>query len=519
MTLIFAFVLFEMAVTAQDGQESQTPAGEYKGGDSSEKIAPAVSKPSNQSGQSATKQITFGAVNVSGSVRVRAENWGWFETANFDDSYTFGAAVIRISLWQQRRKFDWLIEGEFPVLSNLPERAVAPGPAGQLGLGASYYAANNQQDASAVLKQAFVRVKDVFGDKSSSFRAGRFEFSEGAETAPANTTLATLKRDHIAQRLIGPFSFSHVGRSFDAVQYVRNNRASNLTFAGGRAVEGVFQLRSLKELDVDFWYGAYTRPLPGKKVESELRLLALHYHDGRTALKTDNRNPVSRLADTRNIRINTLGGHYLAAMQVGGGTADFLAWTVGQFGRWGTLSHRAGALAVEAGFQPGGDIAATLKPWLRAGYFRSSGDADPADGKHTTFFQILPTPRIYARFPFYNLMNSEDVFAQLRLRPNPALSVRADVRHLRLSNKNDLWYSGGGAFQQRSFGYAGRPGGGSRSLGTLFDISADYAFKPNLTLSLYAAGVRGGQVQANIYPVGGRNPLARFIYFELVKRF
>ena len=311
--LAFAFVIIELIAAAQTPRVAPTLPDEYMKVDNSGVLVPAESQPSDRSKQNSPKQIKFGGINVSGSLRLRAENWGWFETPNFDDSYRFGAAQLRVSLWQQRRNFDWLIEGEFPALISLPQRAVAPAPQGQLGLGASYLAANRSQDASAVLKQGFVRIKGIAGDKRSSLRVGRFEFSEGAEMAPANATLATLKRDHIAQRLVGPFSFSHVGRSFDAVHYVRNTKSSNITFVGGRVVEGVFQLRGLRELDVDFWYGAYTKPLPGKRFESEFRLFTLHYHDGRPALKTDNRTEASRLADTRNIRINTIGGHYIAA--------------------------------------------------------------------------------------------------------------------------------------------------------------------------------------------------------------
>lgn len=96
-----------------------------------------------------------------------------------EDDYTFGAAVLRLSLGQKRERVDWQVEGEFPVLVNLPERAVAPAPQGQLGLGANYYAASGRQDASAILKQAYVRVKHLFGDRASSLRAGRFEFVDG----------------------------------------------------------------------------------------------------------------------------------------------------------------------------------------------------------------------------------------------------------------------------------------------------------------------------------------------------
>jgi hypothetical protein len=519
---LFAFAL---AVAATSALAQTAPPRELAGADP--KAAPAASKeaPTPPSPVAAPKpapkaprQLKIGGVNVNGSLRARAESWGWFETPGFEDNYTFGAAVLRLSLGQHKERVDWLVEGEFPVLFNLPERAAAPAPQGQLGLGANYFAANGRQDASAVLKQAFVRVKGLFGDKPSSLRAGRFEFADGSETTPADPTLAALKRDHIAHRLVGPFSFSHVGRSFDGLQYARNTKTENFTFVGARAVEGVFQLRALNQLDVDFFYGAYTKPLPGKKVESEFRLFGLAYHDGRPALKTDNRALAARRADAENIRVNTVGGHYIAAAKAGGGAVDVLAWGVGQFGRWGALSHRAGAVAVEGGFQPGGPLA-KVKTWLRAGYFRGTGDGDPTDDRHGTFFQALPTPRIYARFPFYNLMNNEDLFVQVKMKPHTRLALRADVRSLRLSDENDLWYVGGGAFQKNSFGYVGRPSGGNRSLGTLFDLSADITVAPNTSLTFYGAGVRGGRVQANIYPAGGPNPTARYFYAELTQRF
>jgi hypothetical protein len=53
------------------------------------------------------------------------------------------------------------------------------------------------------------------------------------------------------------------------------------------------------------------------------------------------------------------------------------------------------------------------------------------------------------------------------------LALRADVHHLRLSNANDQWYLGGGAFQPQTFGYTGRPSNGRKTLGTLVDLSAD----------------------------------------------
>jgi hypothetical protein len=274
----------------------------------------------------------------------------------------------------------------------------------------------------------------------------------------------------------------------------------------------------MKELDVDFWYGAFTRPLAHEKAASEFRVLALHYHDGRGALKTDNRTAARRRADAENIRVTTVGGNYVAVVKTARGAVDLLAWGVGQFGGWGTQRHRAGAFVFEGGIQPAGALS-EIKMWLRGGYARSTGDADPADGRHTTFFQVLPTPRIHARFPFYNMMNTEDAYAQLKLKPHARLALRAYVRHLRLSSRHDLWYVGGGAFQEATFGYAGRASGGHKGLGTLFDLSADITLTPLTALTFYGAGVRGGGVQSFVYPAGGSNPATRFFYAELTRRF
>ncbi len=456
--------------------------------------------------------IKLGKLTLSGSLRARFESWDWFETSAAENSYNFGAATLRLALGQQLEKFEWQVEGAFPLLLGLPDHAIAPAPQGQLGLGATYFAANGRQDASAFVKQAFIRFKGLAGDKASSLKLGRFEFNDGTEVIPTDASLATLKRDHISQRLIGTFGFTHVGRSFDGVQFVRNAKSGNFTFVGARPTEGVFQLRGWKELDVDFYYGAFTKPIKRKTSESDLRLFALHYHDGRRVLKTDNRPAALRAADNEKIRVTTVGGHYLGVAKAGAGKADVLLWGAGQFGDWGKLNQRAGALAAEAGYQFGGKI----NPWLRAGYFRSTGDGNPNDGTHNTFFQVMPTPRIYARFPFYNLMNNEDAFAQLRLKPHAKLALRTDVHRLRLSSANDQWYLGGGAFQPQTFGYTGRPSNGRKTLGTLVDLSADYTLTPTTTLTFYLAGVRGGAVAKSIYPQGGN---ARFLYLELAKRF
>ena len=122
------------------------------------------------------------------------------------------------------------------------------------------------------------------------------------------------------------------------------------------------------------------------------------------------------------------------------------------------LTQRSGAFAAEGGWQP--NFGASVRPWLRGGYYYSSGDNNPNDGTHGTFFAVLPTPRVYARFPFFNSMNNTDAFGEVMLRPGKKLAVGSDVHGIWLSSSSDLWYSGGGAFQPWTFGFQGRPSGG-----------------------------------------------------------
>jgi hypothetical protein len=246
--------------------------------------------------------------------------------------------------------------------------------------------------------------------------------------------------------------------------------------------------------------GEGDRSATGDKNAGELRAFALGYIDHRTlVLKTDNRPAAIRAADLGKIEIATWGGDYAdVANTTNAGKFDFLAWGVVQTGAWGNLAQRAGAAFVgEAGWQLPVKV---LKPWLSAGYSYGSGDGNPNDSTHGTFFQVLTTPRQYARFPFYNMMNNEDFYGSLNLRPATKLGLRSEAHALRLSSASDLWYSGGGAFQPQTFGYTGRPSNGSRSLGDVWDLSADYRVTKFFSTTLYYGHAWGKSVIAKIYP-------------------
>jgi hypothetical protein len=464
--------------------------------------------------------IKLGRSNVvlSGSIRTRFENWNFFDSVPpSDGEYTFSGNLLRLSLSEKREDFDWQIEGAVPFLLNLPSRASAPAPQGVLGLGGNYFAsANDQHVINIFVKQAFIRFTGS-DDKATTVRFGRYEFIEGLENRQPDPTLGFLKRERIGHRLIGNFGFSHMGRSFDGIEFKRDDGKHNLTITAARATRGVFQTDGNGELDVDIAYAGYTR-IVGAKTSSpgEFRIFGMHYHDGRTGsltTKVDSRPAPIRTADRQTIRLGTVGGHLAQTAKVGAAKADMVLWAALQFGAWGVLDQRSGAIDVEGGIQFAN---APWKPWLRGGYAYHSGDDDPTDGTNGTFFEMLSTPRIYARFPFYNRMNLRDAFGQLILRPHKNLTLRAEGHVLRLTSPSDLWYAGGGAFAQRNFGFAGRPSGGSKDLGEVIDFGADWNVNRNLTLSGYYAHAFGGRVIRTIFP---SRENADFAYIEAVLRF
>ena len=467
--------------------------------------------------QAAPAPIKLGSITLTGSLRSRLYMWDWFEPAAGNNTYQYSGNLFRIGLSQNRDSWDWNAEFAVPFLLGLPNDATGTGPQqGALGFGANYYSANPGSRNTAMIfpKLLYFRLDGLGGDKRQTLRVGRFEFLDGSEVTPKNATLASLKSTRISQRLLGNFGFSDVGRSFDGVQYALAAPRDNLTFVAAVPTRGVFQVDGWGWNRAAFGYLAYTHQWGGKVHSADTRLFFLDYDDFRHIVKTDSRALAVRRADLANIRIETFGGHSIHAIQSGAGVVDLLAWGAVQTGRWGVQQQRAGAVDVEAGIQP--KVLKQLKPWIRGGYSYGSGDNDPNDNRHGTFFQVLPTPRPYARFPFFNMMNNEDRFGILLLRPHPKVTIGSEFHAIRLANANDFWYSGGGLYQPWTFGYTGRATSGKRSLGNLYDTSVDYRVNRGLTLSAYIGYTQGLAALEQIYPTGKDG---RFGYLELFKRF
>ena len=452
--------------------------------------------------------IQFGSVTLTGSARDRVEDWDWFTPSTGDPRYTFNGTTVRLGLSQNRHLFDWMFEIQAPILLGLPSNAVAGGAQGQLGQGASYYVANGKESNTAFVfpSKAFLRFHDVFGTEGSTLRIGRFDFQDGGEVTTKDPTVAAVKRDRIQQRLIGPFTFTDVMRAFDGFHYVYDNPTMNYTLIGAVPTRGVFQVDGWGWDDVTFGYASTTRQLNTPTTAGELRLFGIYYEDFRPVTKVDNRSAAAKAVDHADIRIWTWGGHYVSDWKTAVGTFDVMGELAVQFGNWGVERQRAGMFDTEAGFQP--RFPEHMKPWLRGGYYYGSGDKNPTDGTHGTFFQILPTARPYARFPFYDMMNNVDRFGMLTLRPHPRFTIHTEAHALRLASGADLWYLGGGAYQPWSFGYQGRAGNGATSLANLYDVNVDVAINSHLSVTPYYGFAQGKSVIQFIYPKGKDGHLA-----------
>jgi len=182
---------------------------------------------------------------------------------------------------------------------------------------------------------------------------------------------------------------------------------------------------------------------------------------------------------------------------------------------WGRLTFAATSLVPPTFLAFSRHFPSTV-PWLRAGFREGSGDSNPNDSTHNTFFEVLTGPRPFARVPFFDGTNIQDLNGHLIFRPHPKVTTSSEFHSLRLANPNDLWYSGGGVYQPWTFGYTGRPTSGRRSLANFYDTNIEYRVNRKLTLTGYFGYMQGlGSIEL-IYP---RDKNGSYGYGELLYRF
>jgi hypothetical protein len=112
-------------------------------------------------------------------------------------------------------------------------------------------------------------------------------------------------------------------------------------------------------------------------------------------------------------------------------------------------------------------------------------------------------------------MNSQDTFVQLILKPHRRVTIRTDYHWLRLSEKRDLWYTGGGATNDDVFGFSGIPAHDHRELAHLVDIGVNVTLLRQLSGYAYYGHAIGQGVVKGTFAGSDAN----YGYVELTFRY
>ncbi len=422
----------------------------------------------------------------------RVESWSFF-TPRVDlqapadpvghPRYTFLADRVDLGVRAEGPRFGLGAAFNYVRLENLPSQAIGPGG---LGSGAFYFAATGvSYSYQLYLSELALTVKSSRG--GASVTLGRMQFASGAESAPATASLARLTRERLHSRLVGNFEWSHYQRRFDGVRVDVDRPRWHTTAALFVPTQGGFEeSANLSMPNVQLATGSLT----GKGATAQSQAFVTAYRDRRAMARVvDNTGAPDRPVD---VTVTAIGGSHARIVKTGRGELDAVVWGAAQAGSWYGQPQRAASVAAEIGHRWTGAAGA---PWLRAGYLWASGDRDPNDGRHGTFFSMLPSSRSYALSSTYAQMNLRDVFVQAWFEPR-RVKTRIELHALGLASAGDRWYQGSGATagDGRYFGYSGRPSGGETRLGTVLEGMVDVPIRKYWSINGYAATMWAGPV-------------------------
>ena len=436
----------------------------------------------------------------------RVESWWYFEPRLDplaltpepvgEPDYTFIGDRAELGVRVDGDRFDLTGAFNYVRLENLPTNAIGPGG---FGSGAFYFAATGvRYSYQLYLGELTLRIKSR--DRTRSLTVGRMPFSSARHRPlrsgaidPGPGAVGRLAQERLEGRLIGNFEWSFYQRRFDGARFDLDRGRWLFTAAGFVPTQGGFEeSTNLSIPKVQIGIGSATRT----SGLSESQAFAYLYRDRRRGnfAVVDNTASPDRPV---NITIATLGGSHALVRRTSAGAIDVVGWGALQIGDWYGVPHRAGSATIEAGHRW---MDAPLRPWLRGGYLWSSGDAAPLDGRHGTFFQMLPSSRKYALSSVYAQMNVRDAFLQAWIEPR-RFSSRIELHRVSLASGRDLWYQGSGATASRDrfFGFSGRAAGGNTSLGTVLEGTVDVPIRTYWSVNGYAGTMWGGGVVSRMF--------------------
>src|SRR5262249_27699302 len=144
--------------------------------------------------------------------RLRGEFVDWFQppagSKTPTNDYNFIGNKFQIGVRVTRDPYEMFVQFQDSTVAHLPTNGV--------GGGWVYYAnVQRQLQNGTILRNAWLGTNRLFGLQGLSAKGGRQLYSDGAEAKARSATLKWLQQWRIGQRLVGPFDYTHAGRSFD----------------------------------------------------------------------------------------------------------------------------------------------------------------------------------------------------------------------------------------------------------------------------------------------------------------
>jgi hypothetical protein len=373
----------------------------------------------------------------------------------------------------------WKLHGMLQAggVANIPEN-------GAFAAGPTYFAANDQRRDVGVI--GIAELYGAYEHDGLKLVLGRQPYVDGVEVQTGVAHLDAVKKRRLSDRLIGTSEWPNTARRFDGISGGYGAGSTHVAVFGLRPLGGAFESydEAFEEIDDVAVYGATVTGRHGQWIPgTEVRLFTVQYEDERLV--------------SPDLSLNTSGASFL----IGNATSDLLLWGALQTGEWGSEDQDAWAFLVDLGRRfdnaPG-------KPDVHLAWEQSSGDTDPDDRSHGTFFNVLPTNhKFYGSMDYLAFQNLRDAYVEALFGVGPKLKVRTAFHDFALTETTDLWYGGSGAYEEGSFGYAGRAIGRtypSKSLGQELDLELTWPLASGFELGMGGGRWWSGEAAEAFFP-------------------
>jgi hypothetical protein len=444
--------------------------------------------------------VEFKKLDLGVDGRFRWEYWGGLEgQPNSQSDYNFMSLRVRPYVKYPSEHLVFFFQFQYAGAFNLPENAVS-------GPGSLYFSLSDPDDAPQAtdVLEFWMMGKDLLVD-GLGFEVGRLGIKDGLETLYEDEALNWVKKARLSERLWGTFDWTNVGRRYHAARAFYDTEQFRLDAVASKLLAGGFDYdTAFQELkDVEIFGGFLTLKDDFLIDNTEIRIYGIYFRDDRDVAKT---------VTGGTLDIPAVGASWAGVYPgLGPGTLDTLVWGCYQWGDWGTTGHSAYAVVAEGGYKFR-DLC--LQPWLRLGVAHASGDDDPEEGTHKSFFGMAPTNhKWYGYMDTTALSNLINFYQQLILKPAEKVTVQIDGHLFWLHDTSDSWYAGSGATSNDVFGFVGghsvssgttaRLTDGEGFIGGEMDLTAQYAVSKYLGFEATYGHFFGAAGAKAVFPENG----------------